>query len=406
MKRTHSYRLGFAVAAWLASSTAHALGDDTLQVSAGYELRYDDNLFRLPQEVDPRILDAAGGKSDTMGMASVGLHLNKSYSLQRVEANVGLVDYRYQTHDNLSFTATNYDAAWHWSMTPAFRGVFSSSRKEAQGSYGDIQSTNVTNRRTNVLTRVEGAYDLDGGAWSVLGGLNRSSQTNTQQTIGEDDSRTTSVFAGLRRTFLSGSSLSSTLKNTQGRYLNRTLSSTALLDDEFSQWDYGLRLGWNVTAQSAIDLSISYINREHANFGQRDYDGWVGSAGLRWSLSPKTALQFGVGQDLNAYQTANSNFTRTQRLSFAPSWRLTEKAVLEFRHELARVSFLGSPSLGVIGGASQRKDTTNNSSLSFQWQSTRNLTLNAGLQYGRRTSNTASVDYSSNQANLGAQLRF
>lgn len=403
MKRQPLVRLTFALATLLGSGAAQALGDDVLEISAGYDLRYDSNLFRLPKNVDASLLAAAGGKSETMGVASAGLHLNKSYSLQRVEAHVGFVDYRYQTHEDLSFTATNYDAAWHWSMTPAFRGVLGTARKETLNSYGDTQNTNVTNQRTNLLTRLDGTYDIAGGAWSVLGGVNRGSLTNTQQTIGEDDSRTTAVYAGMRRTWLSGSTLSATLKNTQGRYLNRTLSAASLLDDEFNQWDYGLRLGWNFTAQSSADVSAAYITREHANFGQRDYDGWIGSANMRWSLSPKTTLQFGLGRELNAYQTGNSNYTRAQRLSIVPTWRVTEKAALELRHELAQVTFSGSPTSATASG---RKDTTSHSSLSLQWQTTTNLSIHAALQYSRRTSNTANVDFTSSQANLGAQLRF
>ena len=54
----------------------------------------------------------------------------------------------------------------------------------------------------------------------------------------------------------------------------------------------------------------------------------------------------------------------------------------------------------------QRRDTTNDASLSFNWEPYRFLLLSASLQNARRSSSAAGLDYNSNTVNINAQFTY
>nr|WP_176955125.1 XrtB/PEP-CTERM-associated polysaccharide biosynthesis outer membrane protein EpsL [Rhodoferax sp. OV413] len=374
--------------------------EDTLKLNAGYALQTDNNLFRLPAST----LAQGGNASATerISQSSLGLSLNKPYSLQRFEADVNLIDYRYQHNSYLSFTAHNASAAWRWSLTPKLHGNLTSSLKEALNSFADNQTLNVRNQRTDTTTRLDSTYEL-GAAWHVIGGIGTTSQKNVLPLAAEGNTSTTAGDAGLRYLWPSGSTLSYTFKKTSGEYTNRTIQPATLFDNRFNQQDNEIRLHWLLSGQTTADLSAAYINRSHPNFGQRDYSGINTDASLKWAISGKSTLTANWARELASFQNSNTNFTRTDRLSLSPVWQITPKTAIRARYEIALRDYLGSPSSAT---PSQRSDTTRDASLNFDWQPYRNLTLTTSLQNARRTSNQAGLDYNSNMASFAAQYSY
>ena len=390
------------ISACFAQTSAWAEDTLPLEVRGAYDWQHDSNFFRLSGQDSGNRLGGLKTRSENIGVATIGLGLDKSYSLQRLQAIVSVVDYRYQNNDFLSFTAANYDLTWHWSLTPRLRGKLGTERRESASSYADLQNVSQANRRTTVSNRFDGEYAID-GAWSATGGLGYSALNSDQPLVGEDDYRSRGVQAGVRRIFASGTTVSYSSKKTQGRYLNRELSLLTAVDDGFDQWDHGLKFDWALTGKSTASLNTVYIKRSHPNFSQRDFSGWTGLASMAWSPSNKTSLTLSLSRDLTAYQTASTNYARNHRLSISPTWEITSKVALRFRHNLSQIDFQGSPN-GAM--QSDRQDTLNESQLNMEWRPTRQLILSASLQRIRRTSNLAGLDFSSNQAALGAQVRF
>jgi hypothetical protein len=56
--------------------------------------------------------------------------------------------------------------------------------------------------------------------------------------------------------------------------------------------------------------------------------------------------------------------------------------------------------------SAQRRDTTNDASLSFSWEPYRFLLLSASLQNARRSSTAPGLDYTSNMININAQFSY
>ena len=399
------FALGLALpcaASAQAQNVPIAQDQDVFKLVAGYSLQTDSNLFRLPAGVDPTALIGRSSASEQIGVTSLGLKLNKLYSLQRFELNAGIEDYRYQNFNYLSFTAVNVGAAWRWSLTPRLRGNLTYDRRETPNSYLDYQGFRARNQNTDTQTRFDAGYDID-GAWRVLAGATRADQVNLLPVVALGDTSTASADLGLQYVFGSGSTLTYALKSSDGKFLNRALQQDTLLDDAYRQLDHEVRLSWLINGKSTADVSAAYIARTHPHFAQRDYSGFNTGVNVNWGLTGKSTLGASWVRELASYQTDSTNYSQTDRLSLAPVWQLSTKVALRARYELATRSFLGSP-LGLP--ASGRRDTTHDASLSLDWQPYERVSLGASFLHSRRESNLPGLDYNSNIASVFAKFSY
>ena len=117
----------------------------------------------------------------------------------------------------------------------------------------------------------------------------------------------------------------------------------------------------------------------------------------------KTALTAAWTRELASYQTNDYNYSQTNRLMVGPVWQVGAKLILRMRHEIAQRSFLGTPT-GIIGPL--REDTTQETSLSAQWQPYKFFTLVTSLQNVNRSSSLPDLDYVSNIATISSQFSF
>ena len=385
----------------LGSSTAWAQQDKPLMINAGYTVQTDSNLFRLPSGADTRAILGKDSGAEQVGVSTVGLSFVTNQSLQRFELDASLVDYRYQNFDYLSFTATNYDAAWRWSLTPRLTGNLTSTRKETLNSFADYQGFTHRNQRTDTNNRLDARYELS-GPWRLLAGVTQAERLNEQALVAGGDYRSTGADLGLAHVYSSGSSITMVGSLDNGNYLNRTLPNTGAYDDSFKQLDARLQLHWAFSGNTTLDGSLSQINRSHPTYGQRDYSGLTANAALNWDVTGKTRLTARYARELGEYATSVSNYSQTDRLQLGTVWTLGAKTQLGFNVNYAQIDYLGSP--GTV--SSQRRDTTNDTSLSFGWEPVQRLSVSAALQGANRGSTQTGLDYDSTSLSLSAQYSF
>lgn len=381
---------------------AAAQDPDTFKIYAGYALQTDSNLFRLPDGADTAAFIGRSSGSEQIGVTTLGLRLNKPYSLQRFEIDANMVDYRYQNFNYLGFTATNLAAAWRWSVTPRLRGNVIYARTEAPTSYLDYQGFQQRNQSTDTLRRFDAGYDID-GTWRVLAGVAQAEQVNLLPVVALGDTSNASADVGLQYLFGSGSSVTYALKSADGKFLNRPLQQATLLDDGYRQIDHEARFHWVIKGKTTADATAAFIARTHPHFAQRDFNGFNTSVNVNLGLTGKSALGASWVRELASYQTQNSNYSQTDRISLEPVWQVSTKVAVRLRYELAKRSFFGSPlGLAALG----RIDTTQDASIALDWQPYERVSLGVSLQNSRRQSNLAGLDYKANLAMLLAKVSY
>lgn len=396
------YRVILALFLVCGAEPVWAQSADTLTLKIESALRHDSNLFRLPANTNTEVLLGRSSAAERIDINSLSLSLSTKLSLQKVELSANLTNYRYQNFSYLSFVARNYSAAWHWALTPNLHGNLQRQRQETINNFADYQGFNVQNLRSNNNRRLDATYDMD-GIWSLTAGVSQASQTNQQPLSAEGDYRAQSADLGLRYASGSGSSLSYTLRNASGTYLNRLASATDLYDDGFTQIDSEFRLHWAFSGKSTADIYTSQISRTHPHYAQRDYNGRNAGINFNWSLSGKSALTASWARELSSYQTATSNYSQTDRITLGPIWQLSPKAVVRARYEVTQSDYLGSPFGSVT---TPRSDSTSGASLSFDWQPFQYLTISTSLENATRRSNLAGLDYESKMATVSAQFSY
>jgi exopolysaccharide biosynthesis operon protein EpsL len=384
------------------SNTASAQTEAPLKINASYGIQTDSNLFRLPTGANTIVLLGRPAADEQVTVSSVGLAYGKTYSLQRLELEMRVTNYGYQNFNSFSFTASNYNAAWRWSITPELTGNLTVSRRETQNSFADTAASLSGNVRTDTNTRIDGAYDI-GGGWAAVGAIASTGQTNQLPVSFQSDFLSFSSDAGLRFTFKTGSTLTYRFKKTDGNLINRALQPAALLDDGYRQIENGITLGWTKPGIFASELGVTQMQRSHTNFAQRDFSGLNATANMAWNVTAKSSLSAAWVRELASYQTNEVNYSLTDRFSVSPIWQITQKAVARIRHEVSTIDYLGSPTgLSRIARNDVKRDTT----LAMDWQVHSKVTLSAVLQNASRSSSVPGLDYESRIGSVSAQVSY
>ncbi len=363
---------------------ARADAGDTFNVIAGVAVQHDDNIFRT----------SSNTHADNTTRSTLGLKIDKRYSLQRFELGASLVNYHYSTFDELNVTARNHAAAWRWSLTPYLHGNLTSSRKETPNN-SDSAGNVTRNLSTDENQRFDGVLEVS-GSWRVLGGVAQSTRTNNSQfspeedVLEEDDNRLNTAEAGLRYDFRSGSALSYIARNGRGKYLNQPG------DNRFDQRENEIRLIWPVTGKATVDVRAAHVERTRTNSGNDDYAGTVGNFNVNWKITDKTSLTAGLGRELSSNLATTSSHIRSDRFTLSPLWQISEKTALRGRYDHSRRDYRGA----------DRVDTVRGATIALDWQPLRTLTLSASLQNDRRASNQPGLDYDRTIAGISALVLF
>lgn len=363
----------------------------------------DSNVFRISSNVTPQSALGVSTKSDTIDITSIGLTLDKTYSLQEFQLNANIIDSRYKNFDYLNFDALNYAGAWNWSLTPRVHGILSADRKQTLNNTIQFVTTNGRNVRTDTALRFSADADL-GAAVHLIGGIEQVRSTNELSISQEGDSRVNSASVGLRYVFPSGNSLSYRMRKGSGDYYNREQDLTQAIPNSFDETEHELRAAWILTGKTKLNARLAHFQRSHPNLAQRDYSGPVGDLSLTWDVTSKVDLTAVAARTLSAYQTDTSSFITGNRLALSPVWHATAHTSLRFNY-----AYLLQDYRGALPGSTlsvNRQDTTRSSLIALDWSPRQSIVLSLALQNERRSSNVADSDFKSNGASVSAQLNF
>ena len=395
-----SFRLTcVALALSAAACPALAQEEPGLHFFAGYRLQHDDNPFRLPAGADGNALLGRSDTSDNLVVLNTGLSFDQRYSLQKVHAEIEMVDYAFQHFSQFDLTAANYNLRWDWAYTPQLHGRLLAERNETLNSFDGTTTALATgNRRLQTRQGFDLVRELD-GEWSVMGGLFHRQDRRDQATVGEDDFRQNTLEAGVRRSLGTGSHVTARVGRSEGRNLNSTL----VADDSYQQDNLWLDFLWAASGLTKIDLNLNALNRSHPSAAGLDYSGLSASTSVRWQPTGKLLWTLTGATVLDSYQSASSTHARTVKLGLNGLWTISPRTALRASVQQSQLRLLGHPG----GGAtSPRRDKTLETALTFTWKLDDLLMLDVGVQNRKRDSNQAPFDYSSTLYSVGINVRF
>jgi len=387
-----------AVAAAFLVQPAVADEGDTLNVTVGVTRTYSDNVFSVP--------DTSPKQSDFSSVYSVGVRLDKPYSLQRFQLNATESRTRYDDLPNLDSDSRNYRAAWLWALTPHLTGTLSEDRVQSQIPFSLIGGTQL-----NQSTSKSRNFNLDGwvgGAWHVMAGYGTSTSTTTQAILSAPATSSHNYNAGLRYVARSGNTITFLQRWLPTENTDISLDPTNLIDTQFTDRESDLSVTWRPTGKSSFDGGVTYKTRDNLHFSQRNFSGTAARLIYGWTPTGKLSINVSALRTILPYAAfgntlENSTYVVNQTLTLGAGWSISGKTSANLSFSRTHSDFRG-PVFAVTSPA--RIDDLNVAQVGISWAADRWISLSASVVHSDRSSNIGSFQFNGNVAQIGAALRF
>lgn len=389
--------------------------EDALNFAVGAAMRYEDNLFRIDDDTDPRIVAGKSRRSDLITTTNIGIKIDKLYSLQRFQLDLMAIKNDYQTYDYLDFTAKNYRAAWLWSLTPDITGTILLDRQQNQNNFADFLTANnqVINQQslqTNELRSFTADWRVGAGL-HLLGGVSEVRSRNDSAFTAVGDYVQQGAEAGVKYVARSENYVSLIRRESDGEYEGRPFDPISQFDTGFEQSETEAQVLARLSGKSTIDARLGYVDREHDNFPARDYSGLTYQLAHIWLPTGKLQVTTSLSRGLVSFQQFFNSYYVSDTLAVAPVWQLTAKTKIRGRYSYSERDYRGAlPIIGLafVPEGETRDDKVHTLALSAEWQATRTILVTGTLQHERRNSNFDSfgLDYDANSVGISGQLLF
>lgn len=393
------------VFALLAASHAvvavHADEYDAFNFYASQVFQRDDNLFRLPNGIDPQL--GNGQRDDLISVTSLNARLDKTYSLQRLKAEITAAHSAYQEYDYLDYTATGGSLGWNWALGKQWSGLLSVSQSQALRGFADSANTQSS---INTYRRLGGdinywwhpEWSAGVGVVAVTSRYSDSASDNS-----EYDEDTIEIKVNFQPSTLNVLSL--VASETDGSYPNRDALNTFLFDDEYTQRNLQLRGNWLVAGHSRVSGYLGGSDREYPQFSERDFRGLTGRLSYDWTPTSKLSLNVLARREIGAEADLVDNFVVTESVSMAPAWALTSDFSIGAGYEWRKRTYGGNPALGVVSDVG-KDDTTDIARLSGNYAPIRNLKFTVLVQREARDSNNSAREYDADLVSAAVQFNW
>ncbi len=395
----------FFVSAAIAVQAAPARSDeaDAFNFFVGYSTLRDDNVFRLRDGAN-----VLGLRADTQTTGSLGGRFDQSYGRQRIKADVSIDRVRYAHFDFLDYNGVAARAAWMWQLGERWTGEVSSERRRVLSDFADLQFAPAQQPEGNLATTLRNRFDANywfHPDWSLLGAISSTRVNNSAAFRQSSNFDGNSGEVGVLYRRASGNEIGLRYRLSNGRYPNRVLVASSVVDNSYSQDDLEANALWLLSGHSRLTLRGGWTRRNHDDLPQRDFRGLTGRLVYDWVVDGKSALSLTLRRELSGFDAADATYSDVHGLSLAPSWSPTAKTNLRGRIEYRTVAYRGDPGI-VVSNAPQRRDRIEALGLTGSYAPWRFLQLSLTVQTERRKSSNPLLPYRDNLGYFSAQFSF
>lgn len=396
----------FLIGAVVAFPVAAKEGD-TFRPFVSYTRYYDSNLFRLDEdgvsvvaENGAPVLVTRESASDQYGVLSAGLAVDWKPGRQYIQANASKNRVRFSRYTSLDYDGSDYQLKWNWRLGNRWSGQIGATEIVTQTSFTDWYAVQVVNNQVTRETRFATADWQFHPRWSVGLGTAEAQSTNSTPQQAPLDYENTSVSATLGYTTPKGSKLRGELRQLDGEYPNRPVGFS--FDRFYTQTEYNLLGDWNVSGKLVARAKVGYVQRENDTLSQRDFSGLAGRLSADYFPTGKTVLNWALYREIANSDDVNATYRLSTGTSLGAAWLATSKITMR-----ATTSFENRNFEGETGGTGiQRDEDILSGSLSLSYVPVRMVTVDLGLQAGRRDSNVPVGDYTFHSVFMSVRADF
>jgi exopolysaccharide biosynthesis operon protein EpsL len=391
----------YFAALYSATATAALDPTDVIRIEASAGFLHDNNLFRLPNEVDPKLFNI-DHPSDTAWILGLGLTFDKMISRQRLLAELNLNNYKYDKNTFLDNTGGTGRAAWFWQVGNLWSGEASYRRKRELGGFEDVRFLDISRRAvkdtidTDVYT-FAGRYQFH-PRWRV--GAELQDLEVSHRIRRELDYDAQVIVADLRYRTPGENTIGVEWRETDRSYPNRITVGPFPIDNGHTETRLNAIALWQFTGALKLDAELGHAEVKHDTQSQRNFSGATWKAGATWEATGKLSFKVSTFRDLRLYEDNLASFQVVDGIGFTPIYAITSKIVLRGDFTFEKRDYRGEP--GFLPINVNREDDVRMSRIGVIYTPIRNIDLALTYERGDRRSSSTLPNPSLNDFNYNS----
>jgi len=393
----------------------HAAADvkDPFDFFVADEYSYDDNLFRVPQNLsllDPTQVDveALPGRSedDYINRLSAGIDLRSDAGRQVFNLGLKFDDVRYQRNDDLNYRGGSGVLGWDWQVGSHLLGRVTGIYDRTQASFANYLLFDRDVVETSVYG-LELRYRI-GSRFALLGAGNVASGDHSLAVRRDQNFDGETARAGLEYRTPSNNLFALDYRTSRVEFDN-VPDFPGVVRRDYDEDAPGVIAKYAFTVKTSLEARAGFLDRNYLDPAARDYSGETWSLSASWE--PRVQLQFDIkaAHDLRAYSDAETDYFEVDLLTIAPIWKPTEQLKLTTAFTWEQQDYIGN---GLpIGGLSQpldgaRQDDVQSVKVKLDYSPRDMLAFAVTYQLIERDSNRVLREYENSVVGFQLKLTF
>jgi exopolysaccharide biosynthesis operon protein EpsL len=388
---------------------ADAPGDviNGVDITLGVHATYDDNLYRLPDSIDPATLAGEGAtRSDYVQRATAGLDGHWQWSQQKLLLELNANANRYEHNDSLDNTAGRGGVEWDWRTGKWLSGKIGG---DYSRSLANFATTRFLEKDELETTGEFASFSFHlGPSWHLKAGGRRAETDHSAPERSFDTSRTDSLTAGLEYESSSHNTIGVQARRTEADFMSDLTLVGFPFNRDYKDEALTLEINRVFSPRTALVVSAGYLRREYrdpllAAVDKGSFEGPIADVTFDWEATNKIALSFSGWRKLRAYLDAESDYFEAVGGSVAATWTPTAKIEVSLEGGYEHQDFLGT---SFSLGADARDDRVRNAGLAIRYSPLRKLHLELSGRFEERGSNREILAYESQIASFGIRWTY
>jgi exopolysaccharide biosynthesis operon protein EpsL len=406
-RRIAAVGLTFLAVAHIERARAEYPDGDVAKFTLGAGVAYDDNVFRLPPNVNPAPASGSTARGDTIFTLNAGVALNKDISRQNFVLGANVVRGLYTQHTAYDYTLFDFGAIWNWQVGNKLGGKIGYTQNQFPNSSLDVRSFTQNIRTIGIAEASVGYQFLP--AWEARAAYRFVDITNGSAVFRLSDSQQNVYEGAIRYRTRFGNLVDLYYRYTDGTSPN--LPDPLPLDlstKGFTQKDFGINVAqWEFSGRSRFSGFLAYTQRSYPHFAQRDFSGPTWNLTYIYLPTTSTRINLSFYRLIGIYTDVTTNYIQTTGVTLNPTWQATGKLGFGLIASYQDREYKGDPGiLTTVAIGEKREDKLTIVGINATYAILRTVKGTLYYTWQKRDSNLQRFDFTDNTVGAGVEWTF
>jgi opacity protein-like surface antigen len=350
------------------------------------QFTYDDNLYRLPSNVDVAALAGPlATRADSFNSVTLGGDGHWYSDIQAVSLNFRADDNRFIHNDSLDNVSAKGNLDWDWRLGTYWSGQAGVSYYRGLANFANTgyYARDVV-QREDYLGTVR--YQV-GPHWALYGGFTGANTSQTAVPEQPYDFRSKGGNAGVEFATSSSNTVGVEYRYTNANFPQEFVLRGAPFNSDYNEETARILVKYVFSAATELDASAGYLKRDYPESRFATFSGDIWRAALQWQPTDQLQWVLTGWRQLTAYVDAESDYFVSNGVSLTPTWIVTPTLKLSLTISRENHDYIGtSPSTITLVS---RRDKLTSAQGGLIYAPRDSLIFNLTCRYDKRDSNQA-----------------